>query len=139
MSQVYKPAGTTDDSGDNLSAISISNLFALVKEYDEEFKTKPVNKILLNDDGTPKVFYHGTNEKLTTFSYDEMAPMEGSFFFAENKEDAEAYGDNVYEVYLTGNNLADYDNQPSEFYKLRNKRAQVEYLKERGYDGWGGD
>lgn len=124
---------------DVTSKISISDLFALVKEYDEEFKPKPVNKILLNDDGTPKVFYHGTNEKFTTFSYDEMAPMEGSFFFAENKEDAEAYGDNVYEVYLTGNNLADYDNQPSEFYKLRNKRAQVEYLKERGYDGWYAD
>ena len=42
-------------------------------------------------------------------------------------------------VYLSAQNLADYDAQPSEFYRLENKRAQVAYLKERGYDGWYAD
>lgn len=65
--------------------------------------------------------------------------VKGRFFFAENKEDAKAYGNNVFEVYLAGKKLADYDNQSSEFYQLRNKREQVEYLKERGYDGWYAD
>ena len=53
--------------------------------------------------------------------------------------DAEAYGNNVFEVYLRGDKLADYDNQPSEFYKLKTKREQVEWLKDRGYDDWYAD
>ena len=94
---------------------------------------------LLNEDGTPKVFYHGTNEIFTVFSPDELNPREGSYFFAENIEDARGYGGNVYEVYLSADKLADYDNQPSEFYKLKSKREQVEYLKAKGYDGWYSD
>ena len=42
-------------------------------------------------------------------------------------------------VYLAGRKLADYDNQPSDFYKLRSKREQVQWLKDRGYDGWYAD
>ena len=118
---------------------SISDLFKLVKQYDKDFHYKPVEPVLLNRDGTPKVFYHGTSENFTAFSTEEISAREGSFFFAENREDAEAYGDNVFEVYLQGKNLADYDNQPSEFYRLRDKRAQVEYLKNKGYDGWYAD
>lgn len=123
---------------DTVSNISISDLFNLVKVCDSEFKPKPVNEVLI-ENGRPKTFYHGTNEKFTEFSPDEFAQREGSFFFAENKEDAAAYGDNVFEVYLTGKKLADYDNQPSEFYQLRDKRQQVEYLKQQDYDGWYAD
>ncbi len=83
--------------------------------------------------------YHGTSARFTQFDPDEMSPREGSYFFAENREDAAAYGKNIYEVYLTDRNLADYDNQPTEFYKLRDKRQQVEWLKERGYEGWYAD
>ena len=122
----------------NADTLSVSDLFSLVKQYDSKFKPKSVNSILLNEDGTPKVFYHGTNKHFNEFNPNEIASREGSFFFAENIEDAEAYGKNVYEVYLTGN-LADYDNQPSEFYKLKNKREQVEYLKQQNYDGWYAD
>ena len=43
--------GTVPDTD---STISISDLFALVKKYDKEFKPKDVNSLLLNDDGTPK-------------------------------------------------------------------------------------
>lgn len=139
VSQVYKPADTIGDGGDILSTVSISNLFSLVKQYDKEFSPKTVNPILLNEDGTPKVFYHGTDAKFTEFSVDEISAREGSFFFAENKMDAVAYGKNVFEVYLRGENLADYDNQPSEFYKLKTKREQVEWLKDRDYDGWYAD
>ena len=139
VSQVYKPAGAIGDSGEFFSTYSISDLFDFVKTYDKEFKPKSVNPALLNEDGTPKVFYHGTNAEFWEFKAEEMSHREGSYFFAENKEDAEAYGDNVYEVYLHGENLADYDNQPSEFYKFKSKREQVEWLKERGYDGWYAD
>ncbi len=140
VSRDFSPADTTDDiNGENISTISISDLFAIVKTYDKKFSPKPVDRILVNEDGTPKVFYHGTNERFSAFSVDEIAAREGSFFFAENREDARAYGDNIFEVYLTGDKFADYDNQDTEFYHLRNKREQVAYLKERGYDGWYSD
>ncbi len=121
------------------SVNSVAELHTLVKKWDVEFHPKPVNKALLNEDGTPKKFYHGTSAKFTVFDPAEMRGREGSFFFAENQEDAQAYGSNVYEVYLHGENLADYDNQPSEFYRLKTKREQVAWLKERGYDGWYAD
>ncbi len=141
------PGGRTFDNnrsggstnGTSTIKYSISDLFELVKEYDKDFHYQPVDSVLLNSDGTPKVFYHGTSEDFTAFSTDEIASREGSFFFAENRMDAEAYGENVFEVYLQGRKLADYDNQPREFYRLKDKRAQVEYLKDKGYDGWYAD
>lgn len=125
---------------DTSSINSISDLYEFVKTFDKEFTPAPeVDKVLLNEDGTPKVFYHGTGARFTEFDPNEIAFNEGTYFFAENREDAAAYGKNIYEVYLTGRKLADYDNQPSEFYKLRDKRKQVEWLKEKGYDGWYAD
>lgn len=38
---------------------SIAQLFDFVNTYDKNFKPKPVNPIVLNEDGTPKVFCHG--------------------------------------------------------------------------------
>ena len=98
---------------------TVSDLFAVVKQLDNNFSPKSVNPVVLNDDGTPKVFYHGTSENFIEFRAEEMNIREGSYFFAENREDTEAYGNNVMQVYLTGEKLADYDNQPSEFYKLQ--------------------
>lgn len=110
--------------------INISYLVKLVKMYDKDFTpTFPVDEHLLKD-GKPKVFYHGTNKPFTEFKYDEIASWEGSFFFAENRKDAEAYGKNVYEVYLRGKKLADYDNQPSEFYRLKDKKGAFRYRQE---------
>lgn len=40
---------------------------------------------------------------------------------------------------MRGEKLADYDNQPREFYQLKDKKAQVEYLKQKDYDGWYSD
>lgn len=118
---------------------TISDLHAAVKQKDKNFRPKPVHPALLNEEGTPKVFYHGTGSEFYEFSTEQIGAREGSFFFAENPEDAAGYGRNVMPVYLSAENLADYDAQPSEFYRLENKRAQVAYLKERGYDGWYAD
>ena len=118
---------------------TISDLHAAVKQKDKNFRPKSVHPALLNEDGTPKVFYHGTGSEFYEISTEQIGAREGSFFFAENPEDAAGYGRNVMPVYLSAQNLADYDAQPSEFYRLENKRAQVAYLKERGYDGWYAD
>ncbi len=123
-------------SASNNDTISVSTLFEFVKNYDPKFNPHEVNPVLLNEDGSPKVLYHGTSDNFTEFRDDEMSIMEGSFFFAQNKEDAEAYGDRVVPVYVSLSNPIDYNDMPSEIYKLRNKRAQVEALKKLGYDGW---
>ena len=47
--------------------ISISDLFKIVKQHDKNFHPKPVNKAFLNEDGTPKALYHGTNAEFYTF------------------------------------------------------------------------
>ena len=47
------------------SVNSISGLFRFVKAYDKEFSPKPVQKMLLNEDGTPKVFCHVRVKNLT--------------------------------------------------------------------------
>ena len=119
-----------------LSAVERGDMKTAQKMVDEAAKNW--GAISLQGD-VSTVFYHGTNESFTEFRPEEMSSVEGSYFFAENRMDAEAYGDNVYEVYLSARNLADYDNQPSEFYRLRDKRDQVAWLKERGYDGWYAD
>jgi|GEM_PF-4992574 len=129
--------GLTD--GAPATTYTVADLFAFVKENVPDFQPKPVHPALLNEEGTPKVFYHGTGSEFYEFSTEQIGAREGSFFFAENPEDAAGYGRNVMPVYLSAENLADYDAQPSEFYRLENKRAQVAYLKERGYDGWYAD
>lgn len=130
--------GLTEDT--STTTYSISDLYNFVKTYDKDFSPAPtVSEAVLNEDGTPNVFYHGTNARFTEFKSEEIALREGSYFFAENREDAAAYGDNILEVYLSGRNLADYDNQPREFYQLKSKREQAAWLKERGYDGWYAD
>lgn len=90
VSQVYKPAGTIGDIGDTVSTVSISDLFALVKQYDKEFNPKPVNKLLLEKNGEPKKFYHGTNSKFFEFDLEKSGAnygeaSEGLLFFTSKK------------------------------------------------------
>ena len=40
------------------------------------------------------------------------------------------------EVYVNLQNPIDYNNMPSEIYRLKDKKAQVDALKKLGYDGW---
>ena len=47
---------------------TVSDLFSLVK---------PVNPLVLNEGGTPKVFYHSTNESFTVFKKCERAGFSG--------------------------------------------------------------
>ena len=105
---------------------TIADLYAAVKAQDRKFSAgRAVDPVLLNEDGTPKVFYQGMGASFTAFDIGQAA--------------AAAYGNDVMKVYLSGEKLADYDNQPREFYRLHNKREQVAYLKKRGYDGWYAD
>ena len=76
--------------GSSAITLSISDLYALVKTYDKEFSPKPVNPALLNEDGTPKVVYHGTNSEFWSFDLTQSGKnyegtSEGFFFFTSEK------------------------------------------------------
>ena len=48
---------------------SVLYLYSLVKTYDKSFHPAPeANPLLLNKDGTPRVFYHQTNARFTEFN-----------------------------------------------------------------------
>lgn len=116
---------------------TVADLFDVVKQKDPSFQPKPASKVV-NPDGTPMVVYHGTSDQFTEFKHSELSDKEGSFFFAQNREDAEAYtgNGNVMAVYVNLQNPIDYNDMPSEIYKLKDKRAQVAALRKLGYDGW---
>lgn len=116
---------------------TVADLFSYVKQKDKQFHPKPASKVV-NDDGTPMVVYHGTSDTFWAFDVNEISDLEGSFFFAQNIEDAAGYSGNgrIMPVYVNLQNPVDYNDMPSELYKLRNKKAQVEALKKLGYDGW---
>lgn len=116
---------------------TVADLFAAVKQKDESFQPNPASKVV-NADGTPMVVYHGTSDQFTEFKHSELSDKEGSFFFAQNREDAEAYtgNGNVMAVYVNLQNPIDYNDMPSDIYKLKDKKAQVAALRKLRYDGW---
>ncbi len=70
------------------STISVSDLYALVKGYDKDFKSQPSSKVV-NTDGTPKVVYHGTNADFWTFSLANRGKngekLGVGYYFVDNK------------------------------------------------------
>ncbi|MBQ2759326.1 MAG: hypothetical protein IJE93_06120 [Clostridia bacterium] len=151
VSQVYKPAGTMDVKGETISNISISNLFEIVKRYDNEFNPNPVNPAFLNEDGTPKVYYHGTNADFTVFDRSKRTKkvslnvMGDGNYFTTRRQGAERYGDNVIEAYLKAQKpyifrSSEYNTVSMQIEKEFNleegiKGSEVQqFLKEKGYD-----
>ena len=135
VSQVYKPADTTDDSGDLFSTISISDLFNLVKNYDAEFKPKHVNKALI-ENGKPKVFYHGAKKN---GGFTEFRSWQ---YFTDNKTYAERYAErgnenSLYEVFLTANKIFDTRDEEAKsiFEKIRQEYGLGE-LQDTGLPDW---
>ena len=56
---------------------TVSDLHALVKQYDKELRPKPVHPSMLNADGTPKVFHHTTNSGFTAFRKGKRSGLGG--------------------------------------------------------------
>lgn len=104
-----------------------------------------VSKVV-DENGEPLVVFHGTDARFTRFDPSEMRDREGSFFFAENREDAESYSDGtIMPVFINVRKPFDYENGavPDEYREhwkqARNKREQVAILKKVGFDGWTAD
>ena len=115
--QVYKPAASKGDTWSQDSTISIAKLHEIVKAHDKDFQPRPISPELLNKDGTPKTFYHGTKEQFTIFDPEMIGANylqdEEGFFFTDSEQVARRYADttsygekrrqagNVYSVYLS--------------------------------------
>lgn len=133
-----------NSTASDTSVISIAEIFEFVKQHDKKYEadsSNPVyfepnsaNPALLNKDGTPKVFYHGTNGDFTSFSYGEIGNATGvgilgdGFYFTDKKTLAKNYGKNVMPCYLKLSNP--YIASASDAYKLNTGK-----LLDQGYDG----
>ncbi len=124
------------------SIISISELYSFVKRYDKDFSAgMAVNKSLVNEDGTPLIVYHGTDEDFTVFDSSKgrsTMDIQG-MFFSPWEEDASGYGSKVGAYYLNLHNPAG----EGTAYKALNRFAGQnnagakarDYLIKLGYDG----
>ncbi len=84
----------------NADGISVADLFELVKTYDKKFQPKPVNPELLNEDGTPKVVYHGTRADFTVFDKNKEARFGrkygDGFYFTDDYEKAFKFANGLF-------------------------------------------
>ena len=81
---------------------TIAALYNFVKRFDKDFSAgAAVNPILLNEDGTPKVFYHGTASKFNKFDKNmggtntNAKSAKKAFFFSSSKKVAEGYAEDA--------------------------------------------
>ncbi len=93
----------------NVSINSIADLFEYVNMYDKEFNPKSVSPILLNQDGTPKTFYHSTNENFTEFKIGNGILGKGIYFSDYSQQ---IYGRNVIKAFLKAENPVLYRKLP---------------------------
>lgn len=108
---------------------------AAFKEWFGDWENDPKNASkVVNENGTPKIVYHGTGEEFTVFGYDKVGSATGvgilgdGFYFADKKRLAKGYGENVMSVYL--DMKRPYMASADDAYKLKT----VE-LEKQGYDG----
>ncbi len=103
-----KTGGLTD--GNTSTALTVADIVSLVNKYDKSYNPKPASKVV-NEDGTPMVVYHGTDDTFWKFDTNKIRDREGSFFFAQNREDAAAYSGSgrIMEAYVNLQNPIDYN------------------------------
>lgn len=71
---------------------TVADLVTAVKGYDPDFQPKPSSKVV-NQDGTPKVVYHGTDAEFTVFneSTRDWEGRENGIWFTDNKNVGKSY------------------------------------------------
>lgn len=136
-----RSGGSTNWSS-STTTYNVADLCALVNKYDKEFTPgREVNPALLNEDGTPKVFYHGTSETFDAFDRTKgRANMDiQGMFFSPYEIEAGGYGENVGQYYLSITNPASEDQayKALNMFKGQNGAGVKarEYLGKFGYDG----
>ena len=101
----------------------------------QQFKRWFGKSKVVNDDGTPKRVYHGTDKKFRVFR-----SKSGVYWFSESRDYAEAMaeergGDRVEEVYLNIRNPYYAKLEPGKFSDPNYEKALIREAKKRGCDG----
>ena len=130
------PGVSTND--DIATTYTVADILSLVKTYDKDFTAAhDVSPELLNEDGTPKVFYHGTGANFTVFKSEN-----GTYWFSESIDYAEAMayeraGKNgrVGAFYLDMKNPYRAKLPPGQFTDPGYEKPIIEKAKSGGYDG----
>lgn len=122
---------STSPMSDTDSTISISDLYALVKGYDKDFKSQPSSKVV-NTDGTPKVVYHGTTANFTEFKPSNGALGKG-IYFTDSKDFAKGY--TYQNGVAVGNVMECYLDIKNPYIVKYADNYDTDALREKGYDG----
>lgn len=93
------PGVSTND--DIATSYSVADLYGFVKGLDKDFTASgSVNPYLLNEDGTPKVFYHGTRESFTEFKLQGKAKfgraLGDGFYFTPSYDKAFKFANGLF-------------------------------------------
>ena len=126
--------------------VSVADIFSFVKNHDGNyeansaypvhFSPRKANPLFLNEDGTPKVFYHGSkkNGGFTVFRDWQ--------YFTEQKRYAERYAErgnqkSLYEVYLTADKVFDTrDEYAARIFESIRQEYGLGELQDTGLPDW---
>lgn len=106
------------------------------KRWFGDWQNHPENASkVVNEDGTPKVVYHGTNAEFNTFQQEN-----GAYFFSESMDYAESMadergGNRIIEAYLKMKNPYTVKLSPKQFTDNIAEVPSIRYAKEHGHDG----
>lgn len=106
------------------------------KRWFGDWQNHPENASkVVNEDGTPKVVYHGTNAEFNTFQQEN-----GAYFFSESRDYAESMaderrGNRIIEAYLKMKNPYTVKLPPEQFTDNFAEAPVIRYAKEHGHDG----
>lgn len=106
------------------------------KRWFGDWQNHPENASkVVNEDGTPKVVYHGTNAEFNTFQQEN-----GAYFFSESRDYAESMaderrGNRIIEAYLKMKNPYTVKLSPEQFTDNIAEAPFIRYAKEHGHDG----
>lgn len=135
VEQSHKDGSTM---GSPTTDYTVADILSLVKAYDEDFTpAHDVSPELLNEDGTPKVVYHGTGANFTVFKSES-----GTYWFSESTDYAEAMAEEragkngrVGAFYLDMKNPYRAKLPPGQFTDPGYEKPIIEKAKSGGYDG----
>ena len=109
---------------------------------------KDSHAVTKESDGSPKLFYHGTNVKFDAFDIDKSKRgwLGKSFYFTDSKSKAKGYGKNVISIYLNlknpyiskANDHYSFVNEVKEQFGVKENYGEfdpAQVLKQHGYDG----
>ena len=135
VEQSHKDGSTM---GSPTTDYTVADILSLVKTYDKDFTAAhDVSPELLNEDGTPKVVYHGTGANFTVFKSEN-----GTYWFSESTDYAEAMAEEragkngrVGAYYLDMKNPYRAKLPPGQFTDPGYEKPIIDKAKRGGYDG----